>query len=297
MREFPARPLAVGLGAILVGLTAAAGNAAAQEPTYTIRLLDEPVVGASVRTTSVERRVDKLRIRDENGKVLKASEEDETREQVVLSKTLKGGQPWPAEMRRTYEKDLRGGRAGPLHGRTVAFVKREGKYLFLVDDGSRPDPEEPARWERKYNGGDRPTEQECMDPRRPVRVGEEWTLDVKLIGKALAEGAVLDAAKSRATCRLVRAYRKDGRQFGVLEVHAEFAPAEFQGLSLRPPLTASTKVVIDCPIDGSSSERVEKMSASMKGTAKLSRQGQSFVFEIDASFTAESSTVPVAAKP
>ena len=85
----------------------------------------------------------------------------------------------------------------------------------------------------------------------------------------------LDKEKSKITGKLVRAYKKDGQQWGVIEMRVEIAIAP-NGKSTPLTGTISTDITIDTAIDGSVNAGTIKMNlnGNISSTDPKSRRNQ-----------------------
>jgi hypothetical protein len=110
-------------------------------------------------------------------------------------------------------------------------------------------------------------------PREAVRVGESWKIDPAPFLKILAKPSELTIHADRATGvgKLVRAYRKDGRQYGVLDLRIEVSPKSISADKVTVKLKSGKwtfRLLLDGCIDGSSTAYRLKggMEATLKGT-------------------------------
>src|SRR5262249_61915142 len=94
--------------------------------------------------------------------------------------------------------------------------------------------------------------EELFLSKRAVKVGEAWEGDRAAVSKAFAEGTGIEvrADKTVVTGKLVKTYVRDGRQFGVLALHAEFTPVTFPAGDKRMPLQPESRIVLDRTVDG-----------------------------------------------
>ena len=62
-------------------------------------------------------------------------------------------------------------------------------------------------------------------PKQAVKVNDTWKQDMDLIAKDFNkdEGMQIDASKSSGTGKLLKTYKKDGKQFGVMQVNLNLA--------------------------------------------------------------------------
>ncbi len=113
----------------------------------------------------------------------------------------------------------------PYQGKTVILDKKEGKYSFRIVGGELLDGKDADELHDEFNKSNlKSLNRDFFLPKNPVKVGDPWTLDVDPVARAIAKSCnfALDDAKSTGTSRLLRAYRKDGRQYGVIETVMDF---------------------------------------------------------------------------
>src|SRR5262249_33006015 len=137
------------------------------------------------------------------------------------------GDRLPARLRREYQKAVAwaGGKPEelPYQGKAVLVEKGAGGYRFRVEGGAALAGAAARELEREFNRGDRLDLQRLLLPAAPVRVGEEWKIDMAPVardwqGKTSLE---VDVVRSSGSGRLTRVYRQDGRLFGVMAFRLE----------------------------------------------------------------------------
>ncbi len=174
--------------------------------------------------------------------------------------------PRPTRLTREYTTALASGPTGALRplsysGKAVEIRRAGPKAGYTFTAGGQPLPAaEAADLAREFGKAAVPR-LEALLPKAPVKVGEEWAADPAAVA-ALAESmtadvpAALDRGRSGLTGKLVKAYQKDGRQWGVVEfrLRMEFAPGG----------TAAADATLDAPIDGSA--RAGTLKWTLKGT-------------------------------
>jgi len=185
----------------------------------------------------------------------------------VVTAGDKGGRP--VKLKRTYEKfEVSKGMGGkdepsPPLNTPITIEKKGEKYEFSAD---RPLGKE---FSAKLSGEfDKAPKAEAFLPDKPVKPGDTWKLDgKKLEGLTGGDaGGVIDPDKSEMTGKLVKAYQKDGKQYGVLEFSGNVA---IKSLGEKVPVTVKVgsglniKMTMDGCIDGSSP------AGETKGTLKM----------------------------
>jgi hypothetical protein len=156
----------------------------------------------------------------------------------------------------------------PYQGKTVLFQqKKMGGFRFVAED------QELAGADARFLDFDLPQTQKdgslgAFLPDKPVCVGETWRVDIDRF--VTQSSWKIDTAKSRARGKLLRVYERDGRRFGVLEIHAVLPIAEIEWGAEKVVPESGTEMVVDwvyelC-IDGTSADMV------MKGTSKVAME-------------------------
>jgi hypothetical protein len=129
--------------------------------------------------------------------------------------------PLPAKATRVYttadRTDPKGEVKGASYvGKNVTIEKYMKGYKFSANGGSLP-PAEQLEMGKDFRQGRWKLEK--VFPRAAVKVGDEWAVDFAAItGIGGNPQTAYDKEKSRITGKLVRAYRKDGRQWGVIDL-------------------------------------------------------------------------------
>ncbi len=267
------RPVTVTLAlmAFLLGSGAACGQ------TYTIKIKRDPGEGKSVLVREVDRQGGYARVLDGAGKVLEEQKPDVMKEVEYTTTILKTGQPRPLKFKRTYTKATvtQGAKsiALPYQGRTLVFeMGAKGNTYQAVAEGT-PElkPEQFGDVLRTLNDDDEDKDRLFL-PGKPVRVGEAWVVDARKIADKWGKdfGGEVDTARAQVTGKLLRAYEKNGQQWGTVEVSIDLPFKSMRGLTLAEPGTFSFKAVMDTAIDGSAAAGVMRISGVM--AYKLTRQ-------------------------
>jgi hypothetical protein len=174
------------------------------------------------------------------------------------------------KLKRTYEKATltTGGNAVklPVEGKTVLIEKTGEKYSYTVD-GQEVAGDALRILRDEFDRPDGKDMRDVVFPKTPVKPGESWKIDAAVLAKAIADtGPVFDTAKSTAAGKLVKAYQKDGRQFGVIEFVFEGPITGFGG---KQALTVSEgKMTVKLSGDGC----IDGTAATGKSTMKMSLQ-------------------------
>lgn len=156
-----------------------------------------------------------------------------------------------------------------FQGKTVTIEKDAkkgpGGYKFTVD-GKPLDFVDAMDIEGEFRNDRKKNELEIFLPKNPVKVGDTWTVDPDKMKDFMGGiGAAGDKSKT-FTCKLTRAYTKDGKQWGVISLDFETTVDVAAASKGRESGTGSVKMsgTIDAVIDGSAPDH------SLKFTIKAS---------------------------
>jgi hypothetical protein len=207
------------------------------------------------------------------------------------------------KLKRMYKKAQRtldGDRRTLLfQGETLLIDKKEGASTFQIVDGEAVDGEDAKELREEFNKGGVGKLLELFLPKKAVKVDEAWKIDATLVAKEfMKDGKVeVDAAKSTGAGKLLKAYQKSGKQFGVI------------GLTITLPITALIndgnktptklgklviKIELDRCIDGGvdQSELKTWFDGDIRG--EINANGMDFGLEITIQGKAEETRVPLA---
>lgn len=264
----------LGLGFAMIALAAAA--AAAQDGDAVAIKVAYPRAGQRAKVTVEDRTSTKYDF-TVMGKA-QGKEEIKTKSLVYIDEIIENpkNEKKATKLKRTYEKAVLGrdGNSGklPIEGKTIAIEKKDGKYQFALD-GQPLTGDSLKLLEDEFNKSDQKDTRDVMFPKMPVKPGETWTIPSEEMLKAIGtSGPIFDKDKVAATGKLVKAYRKDGRQYGVMEFVFE---GPLKGLGEKSPITVKDgKMTLtmtgDGCIDGSAAtgSSVSKTALTMTGTTQ-----------------------------
>lgn len=117
--------------------------------------------------------------------------------------------------------------------------------------------------------------EDLLLPKQPVAVNESWKPDVAAVAKELSKdgGMIIDSAKSTSTGKLLKAYKKDGRQYGVIEIELNMVMTKIaagpSAIELNPGSMAKVTLRFDGCIDGSANSGTMDMTMEMKMVGAL----------------------------
>lgn len=264
---------------VLIALAAFTLPAAADEP-ITIKLKIHPAPGESITSDSRHTDTGTTRIEDPDGKLLVEVKPggSETVQKTTILEADKDGTP--TKYLRTFEKanETESGKKKTFsyEGRTVLYEKqKDGRFRVGVVG---KDELEPADAEKLVEKANKPSESDAImkqfAPKKPVKVGDSWPLDAKLVATAME--SKVDEAKSSVTVKLLKVTQRGKTPIGTFELDAKLAVSAMTGkveMSFDPPIEFTMKGTMELVIDGSSTENTADIEMAMKGSGKWKNAG------------------------
>jgi hypothetical protein len=271
------------LGALLLVLPALPGLARAQ--TYTIKLKTEQDAGEAVRTHNTQRTNGTSKLFDADGKLLREDKQDGSGEEVYTETVLEKGGKRPRKFKRTYEKAVHqkgAAAAAPLsyQGRTVLFERKGGKYEVRAEGEPALDKKDLEMLTAQANDQTAGDLEQVFVTGKPVKAGEGWPVEAKALQELFGKTGALDLPRCKGEARLVKAYEKGGKQFGVLEVTMRLAYKSMPKLAFDPPALFDVRINLDTAIDGSTHAAVSSMNAKLAGKGGFEEKGMKFTVEV-----------------
>jgi hypothetical protein len=228
----------------------------------------------------------------------KVQERDETKsESFVYRQTIlinpKEGKK-PSKLRRRYEKaEVKIGddqRTLPYQGKTVLIEKKGSSYHFQIEGGEEITGPDAEALNEEFNRpqGDLADDKFFL-PKKPVRINETWKIDTDPLIKSLGKDfpISLDTAKIEATGKLLKAYKKEGHQFGEMEIHTVLPIKSFDAGGKKITVEGGSKVTLEMKldgcIDGSLNEGKGQMNMDMNVVALIDQGGNKFKLTLKAS--------------
>jgi hypothetical protein len=190
----------------------------------------------------------------------------------------------------------------PFQGKTVLIEKKDGRFQFQIENDEVIEGKDAEELNEEFNkGGLRKFVTDHFLPRKLVKVNEKWTFDVAPLARAFSgDGKIeIDDAKSTGSGKLLKAYQKNGKQFGVIQVTIEFPVTQFVGGDDNAKhATKNSKLTIqleaDCCIDGTLDVAVFK--GAIRGNVRaegITIDGVSRTLAITLNATSEDLWTPV----
>jgi hypothetical protein len=216
----------------------------------------------------------------DSGKVLK-EQQTNTTETVVYTETIleKPDTDKPATRRsREYETaQISEGEQRnltlPYQGKSVLIEKKKDKWHYRINNALELTGEWAKYLDNEFAKRDEIDEPvTLLFPKEPIKAGASWPLDMERLVKQYEKlaPAPIDTAQATGTGKLVRVYRNEGAQFGVIEVALEMPLKEqAQGaMQVGPGSKLTLNQTIDACIDGAVS--TGKWNTVMKLTVNAS---------------------------
>jgi hypothetical protein len=250
--------------AVALGLLAAPARAGDGQ-TYKIKI-KKPGEGTVERVVKTEDTTTKVKLADNCGNVMQDKEEKTGHNYVYTLTVLekKAGAKKPTRLKRKYEKAavIVDGETKtlPYEGKTVLIEKKDDKYTFRIEGGDELSEDDAKQLNKEFNKKrkDDDVMEKLLLPKKAVKLNEEWKVDsVELAKGAKEEGALeLDPEKTTVTGKLIRVYKKGGKQFGVLVYKLKLGlKAIYDGdkrIAVEGNSVLTGDVKIDACIDGTS---------------------------------------------
>jgi|GEM_PF-3437854 len=167
---------------------------------------------------------------ENEGKSVKISELKST-ETMSFTETILTKKPGEkaTQLRREYTAavlDQGDGKKKTLafQGKKLLIERKEGGYEFRFEGGDLLEGESVDFLKNEFQMSDDLADPDTLlRPKKPVKVGETWMLDIAPIAKNYARTTPvpLDQAKARGQGKLVKVYPQGGREFALIEVEIE----------------------------------------------------------------------------
>jgi hypothetical protein len=271
------------LSAVLFAGLLALPTAAADSDAITIKI-KENVEGDSYNIDAAKTSKAMSKVVDAQGKVLMEMNEEVTetatyKETVV--KVEKDKKPTKLEREYTKAEVKKGAKTEDLGlaGKTVLIERKGDKYTFTFKGGEEVKGTAAKTLAEEFKDKNEESNQmeKLLLPKGAVKVGDEWKLDMDPILKEFGkgEGIDIDKAKATGTGKLLKAYKKDGKQFGDLQFKLELPVKSLNNGQLKFPDGAKMilEFSIDGCLDGTSGAGTSQMKMKMDGTAPIPNVG------------------------
>jgi hypothetical protein len=261
------------LAVVVVPLVALAANA----QSYTIQIKAHPAEGKTFTATETSLMNVKLSLA-QDGNVLIDEKKVESEEREYIEKVLLAGDKQPKKFTRTYAKAAKGaeGLLDKLSyaGKTITFERKGDAYEVTGDGVDAKDLDDMAAKVNKDNG-------HLMFPKKAVKVGDTWPIPKEAFGALLAglkDGA--DTDKLKAQGKLVKAYKKDGQQWGTIALDVTVPVRKLGPLTLEKPVAFDLKLTLEAAIDGSTTASKLGGTVAIKGVTETTQNNMTFTLDI-----------------
>jgi hypothetical protein len=254
--------------------------AGADAPTYQIKLRTYPETGKQVTHSSTETYKKSVK-KFAKGKVIEEQTDTETRDRVYTVQTVLKDNGMVKLFKKTFAKatDTRDKvtTALPYEGRTLIYEKKGTKFEVRAEAG----PALPAKVLKELQSASTMTGRLSLVfmPTKEIAVGDTWQIDPAKLVQALNSKAI-DAAKSTGQGKLIKTYKKDQRQYGVVAFDLDVAVTSYGPHQLQDPLHQHLKLTIDGCIDGSTTEGSVTMKSTIHGTITVKEGNDTFTIDI-----------------
>jgi len=244
-----------------------------------------------------------MKLEDSQGNIV--NEKNETviekyaYQETVLEKPA--GKSKPTQLQRSYEiaeaTKENNKQTLPYQGKTVLIEKKPDRFHFRIEGGEELTGRDAEFLDKEFNRNkdDEFDFSKVFLPKKPVRVDESWEIDTQPLSQDLEKstGLETDSTKSKAVAKLLKAYKKDGNQFGVIQVHLEFPIKALksgdQTISFNPGATMVADATMDGCIDGSLNTGTLKFSMSIEGLGEIVQGEMKFKMTLKSTVTGEKS--------
>jgi hypothetical protein len=273
----------VALGAVLVVIGLAVGRD--EGPSFTIKIKTYPDRGHSLLCRDADKQSGSVRFIDSEGNILEEQKPVEESEEVYRLTVLEEGEHYPRRYQHSYSKAVHGNgkrsQTRGYEGETVVYELAEGKYqLKLGEKADVPAGERQGLTARANSDVEAPLD-DIFRPGKPVQVGQAWAVDPKLLEKGFGGQGKLDLGRTKGEARLIKAYTKGSRQYGVIEVELEVAYSAMDQLKFNPPALFRIHGTLDTAIDGSTAEGTLKVVSKLTGRTQVEQKGAKLTLEIN----------------
>jgi hypothetical protein len=269
---------------------------ASADDSYTIKPAKFVAKGKSVKVTDKMTLTSVAKVTDKDNKLLNEDKSVKTSLEIFTEKTLAVDEKSSKRTKfsRTYEKarevENDESETKPYQGRTILFVKSDGKWKLTAEgkpDLGDNDLDDLADEVNNSSG----KSEEALYPKKAVKVGEKWTLSGKEIAEFFKELS-MDPDSVKGEGKLLKAYKKDGQQWGTIEFVITFKSA-FGELKKG---SGELRATIDESIDGSTTAGKATIKITMSGKQMVEKDGKNLNVDLKVEMTINGDRVDVKEK-
>jgi hypothetical protein len=230
-----------------------------------VRAEDAVVIKLKAMTPTEERvvRTSLLEVQtkftDDAGKVLKEQSDKNGETLIYVQKVLPVAAFNAPRLERKYEKaeQIKAGKPAELsfQGKTLTLDTAADKRRFTLEGGKELPVEEVRLLDRLYAAESNEDTRFCLGPelpRKAVKVGDSWPMDMDYIAKQFAGTAAIDVKASNGNGKLGQVYDRGGSKFGIMEFHILLVLKEGKlgELTVQAGSQISVEQSVDMCIDG-----------------------------------------------
>jgi hypothetical protein len=271
--------------AALLALPLVAAEGRAQS--YTLTVKDDPGVGKSIVFTETRMTHANFSI-SAGGLVLKEDKKVEVEEMQYTAKILEAGGKQPKKIARTYARAVKGNKDSldPLayHGETVVLELKGDRYEATLQSGAVSDPKKLKELQDLARSARKDSDIGVLLLKTPVQVGDAWPISAEDLGAAIPDlKDTADLTKAKVQCKFVKAYKKDDKQWGTVELSINVPITKLGSFPLSKPIPFEMTFIIDTAIDGSSTAYQWAIVVTIKGTSEFSQNNMTYTVVVDMS--------------
>jgi hypothetical protein len=267
------RTFALGTALVLAGVVLAQ----AEGPAFTIKIKTFPDKGQPLLCHDTDRQSGSLRFIDTEGNILDEQKPVEESEEVYRLSVLEDGSPHPRRYQQSFGKAVTGnGKRSQSRGyqnETVTYELTDGKYQVQLGAKADVTQSERAALASRANGDIEAPLDDIFQPGKAVKVGEAWEVSGKLLNRGFGHLGKLDMDRTRGEARLIKAYTRGGKQFGVIVIDLILAYSNMDQVKFNPPAIFRIRGSLDTAIDGSSAEGTLSLTSKLSGKTVIEQKG------------------------
>ena len=212
-------------------------------------------------------------------------------------------QKQPSKLERVYTKaqsKLDGKtEVSPLQGKTIIIELTGDKAIFTFKDGKEVKGAAATTLAKEFDGKSHAEVLDFLLPKNAVKPGDRWQLgDEKWsIDLARHRDLVVDSSKAEGAGELLKLYKKEGKQFGVMKYKFEVPILSFGKGKALLKFAAGTKLIRELTwevcIDGSMRSSTTQEKVSIAGTVSVPEMpGTTLAVQIVADFVTVQKELP-----
>jgi len=270
---------------LAVALLLLAGAAPGADDAHLLKRKAFPEAGKGVVIQQTKTQSGTVKVFDADGKLAREQKTDVLDEELFTRTVVDKGDGRPKKFKQVFDRaTYKNGDVSvpkPHQGYTLIYTLKDGKYEAGTDSETDLSAEYLAALGQRVNT---PALEELVLPRKAVKAGESWAIDLKELARTFGEDTRLNEAKSKGEARLVKVYDKDGKKFGVIEVKMALALTRLGKAMADPPLAADFRGTLDLVIDGTGTAAKVSLAGTIKGKLKTDT---GMTVEMDSALTSE----------